>query len=150
MIINGSTQKASKVHILSTKAVQCLLPSCRVATCGDRTLQGCYSGKYHVFTGIRSPLSDTKIPKIPKIPSFPAFPRIPRFPRIPYFPRHPQPRSARRVSSMSRSIERCEISEPPSIFHRRKPRQGRVLIGRGVSPCKQGMFYPLAPSGRQK
>ena len=60
MIINGSTQKASKVHILSTKTVQCLLPSCRVDTCGDRALQNCYSGKYHVFTGIRRPLSVTK------------------------------------------------------------------------------------------
>ena len=91
MIINGSTQKVSKVHnrstkvhILSTKTVQCLLPSCRVATnrasrmqikfiwicwgdadwrrstCGDRALQNCYSGKYYVFAGIRRPLSVTK------------------------------------------------------------------------------------------
>ena len=114
MIINGSTQKASKVHILSTKAVQCLLPSCRVATCGDRTLQGCYSGKYHVFTGIRSPLSDTKIPKIPKIPSFPAFPRIPRFPLFPFFPRIPQ------FPSFPKNFIHPECSEPPS----RKPRRG--------------------------
>ena len=137
MIINGSTQKVSKVHILSTKAVQCLLPSCRVATCGDRTLQSCYSGKYYVFLGTRRPLSATKIrnfPAFPRIPQFPRFPFFPSFPRIPQFPSFPK------------KFIYPECSEPPS----RKPRQGRVLIGRGVSPCKQGMFYPLAPSGRQK
>ena len=133
MIINGSTQKASKVHILSTKTVQCLLPSCRVATCGDRTLQGCYSGKYHVFTGIRSPLSDTKIPKIPKIPSFPAFPRIPRFPRIPYFPRHPQPRSARR-SEQHESLDRAVCDQQTSVnFLARQPRQWQQKIDKGIA-----------------
>ena len=71
----------------------------RRSTCGDRALQNCYSGKYHVFTGIRRPLSVSKIsripnfPRIPAFPAFPCFPGIPNFPGIPSFPsfpRHPQ------------------------------------------------------------
>ena len=129
MIINGNTQKASKVHnrsakvhILSTKTVQCLLPSCRVGTCGDRVLQSCYSGKYHVFTRIRHPLSVTKIPSFPGIPNFPAFPAFPCFP---HFPRHPQPRSARR-SEQHESLDRAVCDQQTSVnFPPRKPRQGQ-------------------------
>ncbi|MBQ1611296.1 MAG: hypothetical protein II087_05300, partial [Muribaculaceae bacterium] len=53
----------------------------RVATCGDRTLQSCYSGKYHLIAGDKAPLVGHKIPHFPKIPKIPAFPTFPAFPK---------------------------------------------------------------------
>ena len=141
MIINGSTQKVSKVHnrstkvhILSTKTVQCLLPSCRVATnrasrmqikfiwicwgdadwrrstCGDRALQSCYSGKYYVFVGIRRPLSVTKNSKNSQLSTNSRFSTIST------------------ISTISTNSRLSLLSTPSPAFHRCKPRQGQQLI----------------------
>ena len=110
MIINGSTQKASKVHILSTKTVQCLLPSCRVATCGDRALQSCYSGKYYVFVGIRRPLTVTKNSKNSQLSRLSTFSTFSMF------------------SMFSTNSRLSLLSTPSPAFHRCKPRQGQQLI----------------------
>ena len=90
-------------------------------------------------------------PTFPEFPTFPVFPAFPTFPtfhdfhefptfhdfhdfhEFPPFPAIPNHEVLDGVSSMSRSIERCAISKPPSIFHHCKPCQWQQKIDKGIA-----------------
>jgi hypothetical protein len=72
-------------------------------------------------------------PAFPDFPDFPPFPPFPAFPKVPPIPAIPNHEVLDGVSSMSRSIERCAISKPPSIFHRCQPRQWQQKIDKGIA-----------------
>ena len=157
MIINGSTQKASKVynspHLrynhfgLSVGSQPIVRAECKsnsfeyaeampidggapVATTPYKTviqvsimrLQGCGAlCRSHKFPAFPT------FPPFPEFPAFPEFPTFPLFPAFHTFHAIPNHEVLDGVSSMSRSIERCAISKPPSIFHRASPVRGNSL-----------------------
>ena len=106
--------RATKVHILSTKAVQSFSPPCRVATSGDRALQSCYSGKYYVFVGTRHPLLATKFHIFPTFPTFPTFPPFHDFHEFPPFPAfhafHTIPKNSWFIRDNSRRHQNSELA----------------------------------------